>query len=79
MLSPHQRIFEVHESPVIHGEPPLLKALCVFWACFLHEALLHEATRQFGHQLKEKRENNIILSHLVFNGGCSVINISVKT
>lgn len=30
-VSSYQRVFEVHESPVIHGEPPLLEALCVLW------------------------------------------------
>lgn len=30
-MSPYQRVFEVHESPVIHSKPPLLEALCVLW------------------------------------------------
>lgn len=25
----YQRIFKIHESPVVHSEPPLLEALCV--------------------------------------------------
>lgn len=27
--SSYQRVFEIHEPPVIHRKPPLLEALCV--------------------------------------------------
>lgn len=30
-LFSYQWIFKIHESPVVHSEPPLLKALCVLW------------------------------------------------